>query len=135
MKKKDIPQDPGALSKLTRELCYATDENGQYTTALSTGWDVKKTALDATWKNIEERIATVRKKVEDGEASPILFFMEYRLMDLTILSSYTGLWKWRIKRHMHPQNFKSLNERILERYAKAFNVSVSQLKEMKTDEN
>src|SRR5688572_23767588 len=128
MKKEEVPQDPSALAKMTRELCYAKDKDGHYTTALSSGWEVKSTALDATWKDIEERIAEVRKKVLAGEASPILFFKEYRLMDLDILSAYTGLWKWRIKRHLRPGPFKNLSTRLLERYAKAFNVSITQLK-------
>jgi len=46
MKKEDIPQDDGALNKLTREIVYATDSTGNYTTELSTGWDVKAKALD-----------------------------------------------------------------------------------------
>ena len=41
MKKEDIPQDDGALNKLTREVVYATDSAGNYTTELSTGWEVK----------------------------------------------------------------------------------------------
>ena len=32
----------------------------------------------------------------------MLFFMEYRLMDLSILSDYTGFWKWQIRRHLKP---------------------------------
>lgn len=134
MKKEETPQYPGALSKLTRELCYARDENGKYTTVLSKGWEVKATALEATWQDIEKRIAGVREKVLSGEGSPIWFFMEYRLMDIQILAAYTGLWKWRIRRHLKKENFSRLNEKTLSRYAKAFNVTVQQLKTMQTDE-
>jgi hypothetical protein len=37
MKKEDIPQDDGALNKLTKEVVYAVDSSGNYTTELSTG--------------------------------------------------------------------------------------------------
>ena len=82
MKKEDIPQDDGALNKLTREVVYATDSAGNYTTELSTGWEVKAKALDVAWEDIAERIENARQKVLNNEASPLLYFMELRLMTL-----------------------------------------------------
>ena len=86
-----------ALGKITKEVCYATDSSGKYVTELSNGWEVKIDALDVAWKDVQERIAAAKQKVLNNEASPLLFFMEYRLMDLGILSDYTGFWKWQIK--------------------------------------
>ncbi len=111
MKKEDIPQDMGALGKVTKEVCYATDKDGNYTKELSTGWEVKTGALDLAWKDIEERIKEAKQKVLNKEASPVLFFMELRLMDMTTLSAYTGFWKWQIKRHIKPAVFKKLSEK------------------------
>ncbi|MEJ7770052.1 MAG: hypothetical protein WKF89_19700 [Chitinophagaceae bacterium] len=134
MKKEDIPQDPSSLSRHTKEVCYALDSSGNYVTGLSTGWEVKITALDVAWQDIEQRVLSAKHKVLTGEASPLLFFMELRLMDLGIVASYTGLWKWSIKRHLKPANFNKLPEKILRRYAEAFNVSVDELKTMKVHE-
>src|ERR1700709_457667 len=99
MKKDDIPQDLSALGKITKEVVYATDSSGKYTTELSSGWDVKIEALNTAWGDIDKRIAEAKQKVEDKQASPIYFFMEYRLMDISILADYTGFWQWQIKRH------------------------------------
>ena len=134
MKKENVPQDMGALGKITKEVCYATDSSGKYTTELSTGWEVKKDALDVAWKDVEKRIAAARQKVQNGEASALLFFMEYRLMDVTILSDYTGFWKWQIKRHLKPGVFENLSERKLQKYAEAFNVKADDLKTMTINE-
>ena len=134
MKKENVPQDMGALGKVTKEVCYATDSSGKYTTQLSTGWDVKKEALNVAWKDVKERIAKARQRVLNNEASPLLFFMEYRLMDLSILSDYTGYWKWQIKRHLKPEVFKQLTEKKLQRYAEAFNVTAEDLKTMTVHE-
>jgi len=130
MKKEDIPQDNGALNKLTKEVCYVVDDSGKYVTGLSTGWEVKKDALDVAWRDIEKRIATARQKVTDKEASPILFFMEYRLMDIATVAAYTGFWKWQVKRHLKPGVFSKLSDEKLKHYAEAFNVSVADLKTM-----
>ena len=135
MKKEEIPQDDGALNKLTKEVVYAVDNTGKYTTELSTGWEVKSTALDAAWKDIEERVAAAKQKVINKEASPLLYFMELRLMDLAIVSAYTGFWKWTIKQHMKPAVFEKLSEKKLQQYATAFNVSIADLKTMRIHED
>jgi len=135
MKKEEIPQDDGALNKLTKEVVYAVDSSGKYSTELSTGWDVKTKALDLAWEDIAKRIETARQKVLNKEASPILYFLELRLMDMGILASYTGFWKWTIKRHLNPAVFKKLSEQKLQKYADAFNVSVEELKTMKVHED
>ena len=134
MKKEDIPQDGGALTKLTKEVVYAVDNSGNYTTELSTGWEVKATALDVAWKDIEQRIENARQKVLNNEASPILYFIELRLMDIGIVAAYTGFWKWTVKRHLKPAVFKKLSGKKLKRYAEAFNISVEELKTMKVHE-
>jgi hypothetical protein len=125
MKKEEVPQDLGSLGKITKEVCYATDDSGKYTTELSQGWDVKAGALDVAWQDIEERIATAREKVLRREASPLLYFMELKLMDIGVLAGYTGFWKWQVRRHLRPGVFEKLSSRKLSRYAKVFEVSVN----------
>jgi len=128
MKKEDLPQDPSALVGVTRDVCYVKDKDGKYTTDLSIGWDVKKQALDNAWEDINERITEAAAKVKSGEISPVFYFMEKKLMDLPLLSGYTGFWQWTIKRHFKPSIFKSLSQSKLQTYAKAFDISVDELK-------
>ena len=128
MKKEDLPQDFSALAGITREVCYVKDSNGKYTSDLSTGWDVKKQALDNAWNDIKERVEEAASQVKNGEVSPVYYFMELKLMDLTLLSSYTGFWKWTIKRHFKPSVFKTLSNAKLITYAKTFEISVEELK-------
>ncbi|MCF2500495.1 hypothetical protein [Dyadobacter chenhuakuii] len=131
MKKEDLPQDPGALDKFTREVCYVKNQDGKYETALSRGWEVKKQALDSAWDDVTERIADARKAVANGEKSPIYYYMELRLMDLSVLSGYTGFFPFFIKRHLKPSVFKGLSDRKLEKYASAFDVTLQELKNFK----
>ena len=135
MKKEEIPQDDGALNKLTKEVVYAVDSSGNYTTELSSGWEVKSTALDLAWHDIEQRIENARQKVLNNEASPILYFMELRLMDVGIVAAYTGFWKWTIKQHLKPSVFNKLPGKKLQQYADAFNISVEELKTMNVHED
>lgn len=129
MEKDKVPQDQSNLTKNNvKELLYATDENGNYTTTLSTGWEPKTIALSNSIDEINERIADARQQVLNGEASPIVYFMEVNKMDLTILSSYVGFWKWRVKRHFKPSVFATLSDKILQKYANTFEISIEELK-------
>lgn len=133
MKKDEVPQDEGNLSKSKmKELVYATDEKGNYTTALSSGWEPKTIALSNSIDEINERIEAAKQKVINGEASPIVYYMELHKMDPNILASYAGIWKWRVKRHFRPNVFRRLSDKILQKYADAFQISISDLKNFKT---
>jgi hypothetical protein len=135
MKKTDIPQDASSLNNFTKEVCYAVDETGNYTTNLSTGWNIKASALNFAWEDIEKRIANAKEKVLRGEASPILYYMELKLMDMTTLSAYTGFYKWTIKRHLKPLIFNKLTEKKLKSYAETFDINIANLKDIKLDES
>lgn len=128
MKKDQLPQDESALNNVTREVCYVKGDNDKYESALSTGWNVKKEALDFAWDEINRRIEDAAAQIKEGKKSPILFFMELNLMDMPTLSGYTGFWKISIKRHMKPGVFKKLSPKKLATYAQAFKISVDELK-------
>ena len=131
MKKEDLPQDKSALGRVTRELCYVKNEEGKYTTDLSSGWEVKIDALDNAWDDIKQRVEEARIAVKNNEKSPIYYFMELKLMDFQVLSGYTGFWKMTIKRHLKPNVFQSLSDKKLKTYAKAFDISVEELKKFR----
>ncbi len=132
MKKDQVPQDKSNLSKNEiKELCYATDENGNYTTALSSGWEAKTIALDQSIEAINERIEEARLAVQNNTMSPIGYYMEVHKMDWTTLADYVNMWTWRVKRHLKPKVFQKLSNSILKRYANAFDISVEELKNFK----
>ncbi|MFC4164581.1 hypothetical protein ACFOWU_13025 [Epilithonimonas zeae] len=129
MKKQDIPQDESNLQSANMtEMLYVTDENNNYTTAQSIGWEAKKAALDESMELIYERIAEAKQNVANGIVSPIIYFMELNKMDLQVLSAYVDKWQWTVKRHAKPKIFKKLSDSTLKKYADAFGISVDELK-------
>lgn len=134
MKKNEVPQDSGFLKEEHgRELSYAVDENGKYSPTLSSGWDAKTIALNNALERIEERIADAKKRVAENKTSPIEYFMEFCRMDVPVLSSYMGLWQWRVKRHFKPSVFRKLSEKTLKKYANVFEIELAQLKNFDTN--
>ena len=128
MKKEELPRDKSALDNFTREVCYVKNKDGKYVTDLSEGWEVKSVALDNAWEEIERRTEEAKQKVLNGEASPVLYFLELKLMDLPVLAGYTGFMRWQIKRHMKPSVFKKLSTKKLQNYADVFEVSLEDFK-------
>ncbi len=128
MKKKEVPQDKSNLESANfRELCYAVDENGEYITENSSGWEPKTVALNNAIEEINERISDAKKRVLSGETSPIEYYMELHKMDVGILASYIGFWQWKVKRHFKPSIFKKLEDKTLNKYAEVFEISVEEL--------
>ena len=135
MTKEEVPQDKSPISNITREVCYATDSEGKYITELSRGWHVKASALDVVWNETNEQVEISRQRVLNNQASPLLFFMEAKMMDISLVASYSGFWKWQVKRHLIPSVFNKLSVKKLQRYANIFNVTIADLKTMTVHED
>lgn len=128
MKEKDVPQDKGIYGQW-HGISYAVDEDGKYVLTPSAGWEPANWANRQTWDLLEQEIAGVLEEVKEGKLSPLAYHMARNLMDVKMLSDYTGLARWRVKRHFKPLVFRRLNPAILERYAKIFKITVEQLME------
>ena len=66
----------------------------------------------------------------NNETSPIEYYMELHKMDVSILASYVGLFKWQVKNHFKLNKFNKLSEKKLKRYANVFEISINQLKDI-----
>lgn len=129
MKKDSVPQDHSQMEKAKMtEVLYVTDENDNYTTEHSRGWEAKTLALDESIELINERIQEAKNNIAAGTGSPIHYFMEVNRMDWSVLAAYVGKWAWFAKKDAKPANFKKLRDKTLQKYADAFGISVEELK-------
>ncbi len=129
MRKEEVPQDQGIADGL-KEVAYAVDEDGRYVTVPSAGWEPKNISNYQAWEVIAAEIAATRRRVLNGEASPLAYHMTRNQMDITLLAQYMGLMRWRVRRHLKPRIFKKLNQDLLERYASLLKVTVAQLQDI-----
>ncbi len=127
MKIKDVPQDNGIFGQW-HGVYYVTDENGEYTSSMTSGWEPTNVANETAWEYINEGLSAVLEKVRRGELSPLAYHMHRNMMDTKVLAQYVGLSKWRVKRHLSARGFKKLSDETLNRYASALNITVEQLK-------
>ncbi len=129
MKVNEVPQDVRDFkgAEKLKKLVYAVDKNGNYEGVSSSGWEAENLATKQAWDAVDDALADTEEKVKTGKLSPIAYYMQKCLMDISLLARYVGKWKWQVKRHMKPAVFDKLDRRILEKYASVFNVSVDDL--------
>jgi hypothetical protein len=126
----EVPQD-GLEYKdrdKLRKLMYATDKDGHYTGIPSAGWEAENAATKAAWDEVEEQLRETEAAVRAGKLSPIAYYMQKSLMDVSILARYVGKWQWTVKRHLKPAVFNGLSDSVLQQYAAVFEIPVSALK-------
>jgi hypothetical protein len=129
MKKEEVPQDNRYLGKTTmRDLYYAVDEDGNYCTVSSVGWEAKNDALSITWESLSEKAESIRQEVIEGKKSPLAYHIEKALMDVSLLSAYSGIPKKKIREHLTPEAFAKADENTLKIYSKTLDISLDELK-------
>ncbi len=129
MKKKDVPQDDENLFEgKFKVVKYAVDDDGNYGTVGSVGWEPENTVLNQAWDEINKKVEETKKKIEAGELSPLAYHMEKNIMDVGMLSQYMDISKRKVAKHLEPSGFDSLDVKTLEKYAEVFDISVDELK-------
>lgn len=121
-----------ALWKNAAYIIYTPDEQGKYRTTVERE-DREFLLTPYFSESSQEKAEEARKRVLGNESSPIEYFMYRRLMDPPALAQGMGIAEWRVKRHLRPDVFKKLDDRLLKAYAKIFNIEVDELKNFKGD--
>jgi len=129
MKKEDVPQDLNYFKdNVIRDVMYAVDENGHYTSVVSDGWSVKNEALGMVWDDIREQCEIIRQQVLSKEVSPLAYHMKKSLQNIGMLSAYSAIPKCKIRKHLKYEEFMKLDENTLRKYADAMRITVDELK-------
>jgi hypothetical protein len=132
LKIEDVPQDDNDIFKgHGTKVMYAVGDNGKYTTVKSSGWDVEELVLLDVVNDFKEKAEEAKNRIRKGETSPIEYFMLKNFMDLPALARGMGIAQWRVRRHMRPDIFKKLDDRLLRTYADFFNIGFDTLKHFK----
>lgn len=128
MRSKEVPQDDAnMMDGKWKDPIYTVDEEGNYTTSYSLGWDVKNAVMQQAWDNINEKIDIAKQKIKSGEVSPLLYYIEKNIMDVGLVAKYMGCWKWKVRKHLKPKHFNKLTEDVLNKYAEIFNITMDEL--------
>lgn len=129
MKKQEVPQHPGLFGE-RKAVCYALDEEGGYVLASTAGWNPVNLANRQAWEELARELAAIHGEVRARRLSPLAYHMARRQMDAALLARYTGLFRWRVRRHLRPEIFARLERELLARYAEVLQLSVEELRRL-----
>jgi len=127
MRERDVPQEGSRTFAGHRKAIYAVADDGKLRLVPSRGWEVEEIVTRQAVEDLERRAEDARARVLAGESSPLEYHMYRARMDLELLSQTTGLWRWRVRRHLKPAAFARLPLALRQRYAEALGVSVEAL--------
>lgn len=130
MKEIEVPKEENKTLDGMQKVMYTKDSQGDFITE-NYGSNIEefatKTAVDEYELLKEEALLDIK----NGVSSPICFFMYENRMDLPTLASMVGMFAFRVKRHLKMKHFKKLNEKLLQKYADTFNISIDELRNFK----
>ena len=132
MIKIEIPQENNSTLNGQKKVMYGTNENGEFERinyASSVEEFATITAVKEYEKLEEECIEEIKKEL----SSPIKYFMYKNRMDLPTLASVVDMFSFRVRRHLKMKHFRKLDNKILQKYANAFNIEIKELKDFSYD--
>jgi hypothetical protein len=130
MKAEELPQTPNPLFENQRKAVYAVNNAGEYVIVKTGGTEVDFSATLDAGEWFAEQANAAYQRVQRGESSPLEYWMYQQRMDVPTLAQATGLWQWRIRRHLRPTIFQTLSDRVLQRHAEALGISTDNLRQL-----
>ncbi|MDR2364626.1 MAG: hypothetical protein LBD68_02060 [Zoogloeaceae bacterium] len=123
----DVPQESNRTLDGQRKGVYARRADGRLALVPSQGWEVEEIVTRQAVEAFEALAAAARERARRGESSPLEYHMYRARMDLSLLAQASGLWRWRVRRHLKPQGFARLSPVLRQRYAETLGITCAQL--------
>lgn len=130
MRETEVPQEGNKTLAGVKKAVYATNDEGEYTTVASKGWEVEEIVTSQAVEEFERLAEEALERANQEGASPLEYHMFKNRMDIALLSQTTGFFKWTIKRDFNATTFKKMTAKRAETYADVMGISVAELQEL-----
>jgi hypothetical protein len=130
MRPDEVPEQSAPLLEGQRKAVYVVGQDGHYLIAQSGGTEAEITVTEEAVAWFAKLAEDARKRARRGETSPLEYHMFRLRMDVPTLAQATGLWRWRVRRHLSAKGFARLSPKLLARYADALGLSSVQLQSL-----
>jgi len=123
----DVPQENSATYGGILKAVYARTHDGRLGLVQTRGWEAEETVTRQAVEAFEALAAAALERVRAGQSSPLEVHMYRARMDIAQLAQASGLWRWRVRRHLRPVVFARLSAALRTRYAQALGIDPDQL--------
>jgi len=132
MKKINIPQEENSTLDGHKKVMYAPNSSGKFQT-FNYGSNIEEYATKLAVKEYEELQQECLENIKNNISSPIEFYMYKNRMDIPTLASIVGFFQFRVKRHLKAKYFNTLNNKVLQKYADVFDITIDNLKDFNNE--
>ena len=132
MRAEDVPQEGNATLEGQRKAMYAIGSDGRITLVRSRGWEAEEMVTTGAVEHFEHLAQEALQRVRAGVAGALEYFMYARRLDPPTLARASGVWRWRVRRHLR-QPFASIPVLLQERYAEVLGIPRSELLSFRPD--
>ncbi|CAL92908.1 hypothetical protein [Azoarcus olearius] len=123
----DVPQEGNRSLGGHRKALYARGADGQLALVPSRGWEAEEIVTRQAVEELDRLAAEAQERARAGTGSALEYHMYKARMDSLMLAQVTGLWHWRVRRHLRPEVFRRLRPALLARYAEALGLDLATL--------
>jgi hypothetical protein len=123
-----VPQEGNVTLGGHRKAMYARGADGRLVIEPSRGWEAEEIVTRHAVESLDAQAQAARARAHAGLASPLEYWMYARRMDPALLAQTSGIWQWRVKRHLRAERFAKLSPRLLQRYAQALGLTPDTLR-------
>ena len=109
-------------------MMYDTDDNGRCVPSYVASEYNEE--IDIYYQQRAVEMERLHNELLSGAISPISFFVQYQSMVIGDVAKRVGLRAGQVQRHMTPEGFRRATVEQLMRYAKVFDVTVSDFFEL-----
>ena len=132
MRVEDVPQEGNATLDGQRKGMYAVGKDGRIALVPSRGWEAEELVTTGAVEHFEQLAQEALQRVRSGATGALEYFMYARRLDPPTLAQASGVWRWRLKRHLH-QPFASIPAPLQQRYAEVLGVTRQELLEFRPE--
>jgi hypothetical protein len=130
MRPDEVPEQSAPLLEGQRKAVYVVGPDGHYLIAQSGGSEAEITVTEEAVAWFAKLAEEARQRAQRGETSPMEYHMFRLRMDVPTLAQATGLWRWRVRRHLTAKGFARLSPKLLAGYADALGLNSAQLQSL-----
>lgn len=130
MRADEVPQESAPLLEGVTKAAYVLDEHNRYVIVPNGGTEAEIAVTEEAVAWFARLAEEAKRRARRGETSALEYHMFRQRLDVPTLAQATGLWRWRVRRHLRPAVFARLPGPLLARYADAMGVTVAQLRSL-----
>ncbi|AXK49054.1 hypothetical protein CRU87_06870 [Aliarcobacter trophiarum LMG 25534] len=127
-----VPNESNSTLNGQQKVMYAKNSSGEFN-RVNYGSSAEEFATLNAVNEYKELENEALIEIKNSISSPIKYFMYKNRMDLPTLCGFVNMFGFRVKRHLKMKYFLKLDDKILEKYAKAFDITLLELKSFKND--